>query len=201
MQMVDPTIVETYTVGKEGFIVAPCEAIGLPETFNQALSSTNGRPVDIPHGVTAMMMMSNMCHDHRPISRLREYYEYTDLEGLFHHPITLDQINDDRFGGFLDLFHEAGCKRIFSQISTKAVTLYGIEIKNINFDTTSKVMWGQYETREGTTGVIKMDFGHSKDKRADKKQIKFGIGCANGFVVDAVVLSGNKDDKTYILTL
>ena len=42
-----------------------------------------------------------------------------------------------------------------------------------------------------------MDFGHSKDKREDKKQIKFGIGCANGLVVDARVLSGNMDDKTY----
>jgi transposase len=42
-----------------------------------------------------------------------------------------------------------------------------------------------------------MDFGHSKDRREDKKQIKFGIGCANGLVIDATVLSGNKDDKTY----
>ncbi|MBE3101679.1 MAG: IS1634 family transposase [Firmicutes bacterium] len=195
--MVDPSIVETYTVGKEGFIVALCEALGVPEIINQSLGATNGRPTDIPYGVDAMLMMVNMCHDHYPLSRLKEYYQYTDLEALFHHPITLDQINDDRFGGFLDLFHEAGCKKIFSQIAAKAVSLYGIQVKNINFDTTSKVMWGQYETPEGTTGVIEMNFGHSKNKREDKKQIKFGIGCDNGLVVDAVVLSGNKDDKTY----
>lgn len=195
--MVDPNMVETYTVGKEGFIVALCEALGVPEIFNQSLKSINGRPVDIPYGIDAMIMMVNMCHDHRALSRLKEYYEYTDLEGLFHYPITLDQINDDRFGGFLDLFYEVGCKKIFSMIAAKAVSLYGIQINNINFDTTSKVMWGQYETSEGTMGVIQMDFGHSKDKREDKKQIKFGIGCANGLVVDAVVLSGNKDDKTY----
>ena len=195
--MVDPNIVETYTVGKEGFIVALCEALGVTEIINQSLSSINGRPTDIPYGVDAMMMMVNMCHDHMPLSRLNEYYQYTDLEALFHHPITLDQINDDRFGGFLDLFHEAGCKKIFSKIAAKAVSLYGIQVSNINFDTTSKVMWGQYETPEGTTGVIEMNFGHSKNKREDKKQIKFGIGCANGLVVDAVVLSGNKDDKTY----
>lgn len=51
----------------------------------------------------------------------------------------------------------------------------------------------------GVLGVIKIDFGHSKDKRNDKKQIKYGIGCANGIIVDAVVLSGNKDDKKYNL--
>ena len=46
--MVDPTIVDTYKVGKEGFIVGLCEALGLPETINQALESVNGRPTDIP---------------------------------------------------------------------------------------------------------------------------------------------------------
>ena len=60
-------------------------------------------------------------------------------------------------------------------------------------------MWGEYETPEATVGVIKIDFCHSKDKRDDKKQIKYGIGCANGLIVDAVVLFGNKDDKTYNL--
>ncbi|WP_041720482.1 IS1634 family transposase [Alkaliphilus metalliredigens] len=74
---------------------------------------------------------------------------------------------------------------------------YGIKVKTLNFDTTSKVMWGLYETTEGTEGSISIDFGHSKNKRSDKKQIKFGIGCAKGLPVDAQVLSGNKDDKTY----
>jgi len=195
--MVDPKIVDTYIVGKEGFIVGLCESLGIPETINQTLESEDGRPVDIPYGVSAMIMMVNMCHDHRALSRLAEYYEYSDLEGLFHYPVQLDQLNDDRFGGLLDLLYEAGCRKIFTQIAAKAVSLYGIEVKTINFDTTSKVMWGKYESSDGSMGAIKMDFGHSKDKREDKKQIKFGIGCANGLVVDARVLSGNMDDKTY----
>ena len=197
LMMVNPNIVETYTVGKEGFIVALCEALGIPEFINSALTSDTGRPPEVSYGVLAMMMMVNMCHDHRPMYKLEDYYKYTDLEGLFHYPVSLDKINDDRFGGFLDLFHEAGCRKIFSQIAAKAVIVYGIQVKNINFDTTAKVMWGNYETPEGTEGVIEINFGHSKDKRPDKKQIKYGIGCANGIVVDAIVLSGNKDDKTY----
>ena len=69
--MIDPTLVDTYVVGQEGFIAGLCEALGLPETFNQALESINGRPTDIPYGIDAMIMMVNMCHDHRPLSRLR----------------------------------------------------------------------------------------------------------------------------------
>ena len=55
--MVDPNIVETYTVGKEGFIVALCEALGVPALIDQSLTSPTGRPPEIPYGVLAMMMM------------------------------------------------------------------------------------------------------------------------------------------------
>lgn len=168
--MVDPNIVEKYTIGKEGFIVGLCEALKVPALINNALASITGRPPEIPYGVLAMMMMVNICDDHRPMYKLDEYFEYKDLDGIFHHPISLEQINDDRFGGFLDLFHKAGCREIFTKIAANAVSLYGIKINSINFDTTSKVMWGEYETPEGTVGVIKIDFGHSKDKRNDKKQ-------------------------------
>ncbi|GAU75766.1 IS1634 family transposase [Fusibacter sp. 3D3] len=195
--LVDPNIVETYSCGKEGFIVALCEAIGIPRLIDSALESPAGRPPEISYGVLAMMMMVNMCDDHHPLYRLNEYYKYKDLEGIFHQSVALDQINDDRFGGFLDLFYKAGCQKIFAKASANALITYGVQIKNINFDTTSKVMWGSYETAEGILGSIQIDFGHSKDKRQDKKQIKYGIGCANGIVVDAIVLSGNKDDKTY----
>ena len=58
-------------------------------------------------------------------------------------------------------------------------------------------MWENYETRDGKLGVISIDFGHSKAKRPEKKQIKMGIGTANGTIVDAKVLSGNMSDKTY----
>jgi hypothetical protein len=42
---------------------------------------------------------------------LNEYYKEKNLEGIFHCPIELSQINDDRFGRFLDAFHEAALHR------------------------------------------------------------------------------------------
>ncbi len=111
--LVDPNIVETYNTGKEGFIVALCEAMGIPALIDRSLASPAGRPPEIPYGVLTMMMV-NMCDDHHPLYRLNEYYRDTDLEAIFHHPIRLNQINDDRFGGFLDLFYEADCRKIYS---------------------------------------------------------------------------------------
>ena len=56
--------------------------------------------------------------------------------------LNLSQINDDRFGKFLDAFYEASPRKIFGELSSQAFANYGIEVTNINYDTTSKVMWG-----------------------------------------------------------
>lgn len=188
---------EMYYHGKMNFIVGLCEQLRLPKVFNLNLEKSLGRKTDIPYGIMAEMMIVNICDDHHPLYLLNEYYQEKDLEGIFHCPINLDQINDDRFGKFLDAFYEAGPRKIFGELSSQAFVNYGIEVTNINYDTTSKVMWGTYETEELKEGVISIDFGHSKQKRQDKKQIKIGIGVASGIMVDAKVLSGNKDDKTY----
>ena len=189
--------IEMYSHGKMNFIVGLCEQLNLPEVFNKNLKKTLGRNTDIPYGIMAEMMLVNICDDHHPLYRLDEYYQMKDLEGIFHYPISLSQINDDRFGKFLDAFYQAGARRIFAELSTQAFITYGIEVTNINYDTTSKTMWGTYETEEGKEGVISIDFGHSKQKREDKKQIKIGLGVASGVIVDAKVLSGNKDDTTF----
>jgi transposase len=189
--------IEMYSHGRMNFMVGLCERLSLPGIFNANLEKVLGRKTDIPYGIMAEMMLVNICDDHHPLFRLREFYDMTDLEGIFHFPISPCQINDDRFGNFLDAFYEASPRKIFGEISSTAFTTFGIEMTSVNFDTTLKVMWGTYETEDGKEGVININFGHSKQKREDKKQIKMGLGIANGVIVDAKVLSGNKDDKTY----
>lgn len=194
---VDMDHIRSYTDGKSGFLVGLFEQMNLPKIFDKHMEKHSGRPTDIPYGIQAEIMMVNLCDDHHPLSRLAEYYQFKDLEGIFHYPIRLDQINDDRFGTFLDKFHESNPRAIYSEIVSTAFIRYGIKVKTINFDTTSKIMWGIYETQEGKEGVISIDYGYSKQKRPDKKQIKIALGSADGILVDAEVLSGNTDDKTY----
>lgn len=198
IEPIDLDQVRTYTEGRFHLFVGLCEQIGLPELMNKHMKKATGRPMDLPPGIEAMIVMAPMIHEgYKPLYQLRDYYESMDLEGIFHHPVQWNQIKDDRFGYFLDAFYESGCRQIFSEISTNALVTYGIQVKNINYDTTSFVMWGEYETVEGKTGVISIDFGHSKARRSDKKQFKMAIGTADGTIVDAKVLSGHHSDKTF----
>ena len=79
-------------------------------------------------------MVAGICVEEgcRPLYAIKDYYRNKDLEGIFHHPIELDQLNDDRFDAFIDRFYEAGCRQIFLEISAKAFFEYGIKFKNIN---------------------------------------------------------------------
>lgn len=189
--------IKSFYDGKAGLIAGLCQQIGLDTIFNNHLERHQGRPVEIPYGVMAQMMLINMADDHHPLSRMENYFENKDLESIFGINIDLKQLNDDRFGGFLDSMVDAGCSTLLSDISVSAFKRYGIKLSNVNFDTTSKVMWGQYETDEGTLGAVDIAFGYSKQKRFDKKQLKFSLGTTKGICVDGQVLSGNVDDKRF----
>lgn len=194
---IDLKRVKSYTDGKAMFLIGLFEQVGLGNILDTAMTSEVGRKPDIPYSVLGQMMLVNLCDDHHPLSRMGEYFKYKDVEAMFNYPVQLSQMNDDRFGGFLDLFHEAGPRKIFGQISANAFAHYGLKVSSVNFDTTSKVMWGTYQVDGKEEGVIEIDYGYSKQKRMDKKQIKVALGAANGILVDAKVLSGNMDDKTY----
>lgn len=186
-----------YRNGKAGLIAGLCQEIGLDKIFDEHLTKHTGRPVDISYGQLAQMMLVTMADDHHPLSRLNEYFETIDTEALFKTPLDLSKLNDDRFGGFLDLMHESGGSEIMSAVAVNAFKHYGITLSSINFDTTSKIMWGEYETAEGVTGAINITFGHSKQNRPDKKQMKLSMGTTQGICIDGQVHSGNMSDKTY----
>lgn len=183
--------------GKLNLIVGVCQKIGLAEVFNKHTNKDLGRNPDIPYGIIAEMMIANIIDGYHPLYRINEHFREKDISGIFHHDMDINQITDDRCGNLLDAMHEADGRIILSELALKAFEIYGIKINNINFDTTSKIVWGEYESADNKVGEINIAFGHSKQKRHDKKQIKMAIGCSDGVIVDAKVLSGNKDDKTY----
>lgn len=183
--------------GKAGLIAGLCQAIGVDQVFNELLTSEIGRPPEIAYGDLAQMFLMSMGDEHHPLSRLEEYLETLDLEALIKCKVEKNQLNDDRFGGFLDQMHQAGGAEILSAIAVRAFNHYGILLKSVNYDTTSKIMWGEYQTQEGVAGTIDITFGHSKQHRPDKKQMILSMGTTQGICIDGRVHSGNQSDKTY----
>jgi len=194
----EKTKINTFLEGKAALVASMCKKLKLTAIMNENLTSDLGRKPEIAYGTLIEMMIVNMCDDHKSLSQLGNYYNnYRDLEGIFQREIECSKLTDDRFGLALDHLYEAEPKKIFARIASNVFQMYNIKITKINFDITSKVMWGTYETEHGEEARIEITYGHSKDKRSDKKQVKMAIGSANGIVVDIEALSGNASDKTY----
>lgn len=181
------------------FIAGICRKLKVDSTIDKYTENSLGRKPEISYGTLGTMLISMLANGHQPLYLLEEFFsqETLDLNGIFKENLSNIKITDDKFALFLDNFFEANPKKILSEISSNAIIQYDIKVNSINFDTTSKIMWGEYSTAEGKIGQVSIDFGHSKQKRDDKKQIEMALGVANGCIVDADVISGNYDDKTF----
>lgn len=191
-----------HNFGKIDFIIATLKKIDAERLFDEAFTIPGHEP-DISYGITGMILIANLICSPKPLYKISTMFKGAgnstfDFKGTFGRDISIEQLHDHRFRNFLDRLHEVGCRLIFSKIMMNAMTAFGIKLTNVNYDTTSKVMWGTFEySDDQPQSELVIGHGYSKRKRFDKKQIVIGLGISGGFIVDAKVLSGAMDDKTY----
>ena len=202
---VDEVDIKIHRFGRFDLVVAYLRKVGFDELVNELFSKKYGPDPEIPYGVLGMIFIANLITNQYPLCRIKENfeglteYEIFDIKGTFGVEIEVEKLTDDRFGKFLDRLMEVGVKKLFTTVSLQSMKEYRIPIGDINSDTTSRIMWGEYKTPavDSEGEIFEITRGHSKAKRGDKNQIKIGIQLTNGVVIHGDVLSGNKDDKTY----
>lgn len=130
-----------------------------------------------------------------PLYKVWHFYQDQDLELLFGRPdLEPTDFNDDCLGRALDRLEMSEFHKIYGSILIKAKELYDLHTGCCHADTTSLVVYGEYDDPEQEL----VDYGYSKDKRFDLKQVKSGV-CATseGIPVYGEPINGNKDDKTW----
>lgn len=133
------------------------------------------------------------------LSRIHEAYAGIDLELLVGEPIDPATLNDDMFGRVLDRIYEAGCSSLFSSIALSVRLTFNLSENFIlHSDTTSHVLYGDYECDAGEKPQIKIIPGYSKQKRDDLNQIMTGaVTDGDGLILYSKVLDGNTADCSY----
>jgi len=135
------------------------------------------------------------------LSRIHLAYAGMDLELLVGEPIDPAELSDELFAGMLDRLWEAGCEEFFSSIALTVRTIFDLPPDyTLHSDTTSHVLYGDYESTETTVELsrIRITYGHSKDKRKDLKQIMTGmVTDGDGLIRICHVLDGNTADCEY----
>jgi len=120
------------------------------------------------------------------------------LLGLTRDEVVL--LNDDRIGRALEALFDADRPSLVLRVVVQAVREFGLRLDRFHSDSTTIAFHGLYRVADGRRRrgkpTPKITFGHSKDHRADLKQLLWNLTVTeDGAVpVDYRVLGGNVTD-------
>jgi len=175
-------------------IAAYVNKLRIVETVNQVCSS-EGYDVSPGHMVAAMVF--DTLSGRHPLYRLEKSFENLDIELLLDIPIRAEKLNDDAAARTLDRLFRANTGRIYGAVAVTAVKLFNINTRHVSEDTTSRIMYGNYDLYEDPKDdhPFEITHGFSKQNRPDLKQLVHSMLCVDhGIPIYMKCESGNASD-------
>jgi len=183
--------IEGYSVKHLPIVKAYTEKLGLVELVNHLVPSQ----MDVPPGIFFLGMVLDTLSGRNPLYRLEQFFLEQDTELLLGKEVTAKSFNDVNVGRFLDKVFDVGALKIFKEISIRAVSIFGLNCRHVHFDTTSRSVFGDYDTYGNDP--FEITYGHSKDHRPDLKQFLISMLCVDRNVpVFGKIEDGNASDKS-----
>jgi transposase len=102
--------------------------------------------------------------------------EERGIVSLLQPGLTRASLHDYRLGHVLDALFAANLNGVFGAVALKALEVYAIPTPWLHQDTTTIALYGAYADEPETPGAPRPAYGHSKDGRADLKQVLLSLG-------------------------
>lgn len=185
---------EIIRPGPGRLIRALIDELKIIETINNTVRWDPKQWHVSPGELIAALIISFFCERHA-LYKVRDFYKHQDLDLLFgRKDLSADDFNDDCLARALERLEETEFHKLYGLILVYVRQVYQFQSKCCHADTTSIVVFGDYDDPNQTL----VNHGFSKDKRFDLKQIKSGL-CVNsdGFPIYGEPVNGNEDDKTW----
>jgi transposase len=111
--------------------------------------------------------------------------------------LTRASLHDYRLGHILDALFAANLNTVFSALALKALEVYAIPTPWLHQDTTTIALYGAYEHEPQKLGAPRPAYGHSRDGRADLKQVllRLGVSGDGGLPGWVGLWDGNRSDS------
>ena len=171
-------------------IAAYVNKLEIIETVNR-MCQVDG--CDVSPGHMAAAMILDTLTGRRPLYRLESPFQNLDIELLLGIPIGAEKLNDDAASRSLDRIYRGNTGLIYGAVALTAAGLLNINTRHVSEDTTSRIMYGDYDIEEGYPFDI--TYGFSKQHRPDLKQLVHSMLCVeHGIPVYMKTESGNASD-------
>src|SRR5262247_262207 len=120
------------------------------------------------------------------------------MVALLQQGLTRAALNDYRLGHILDALFAANLNRVFGAVALKALEVYAIPTPWLHQDTATIALYGAYDEEPEALGAPRPAYGHSKDGRADLKQVLLSLGVSGdgGLPLRLGLRDGNRSDST-----
>lgn len=180
--------------GPGRLIRALIDELKIIETINNTVRWDPKQWKISPGELITALIISFFCERHA-LYKVRDFYKHQDLDLLFgRKDLSADDFNDDCLARALERLEDTEFHKLYGLILVNLRQVYQFQSKCCHADTTFMVVFGDYDDPDQTL----VNYGFSKDKRFDLKQIKSGL-CVNsdGFPIYGEPVSGNEDDKTW----
>lgn len=164
--------IESYSVKHLPIVKVCADRLGLVELINQLVQSQ----MELPPGIFFLGRVLDTLTGRNPLYRLEHFFEEQDTELLLGMEVGAKSFNVN-VGRFLDKVFDVGAVKIFKEISMRAVSKFGLDCRHVHFDTTSRSVYGDYETCGNEP--FEITYGHSKDHRPDLKQFLISMLCVD----------------------
>jgi transposase len=187
--------IDAHVVNHLPIIRAYADRIGLVPIINHLVPSK----MEIDPGTIFLGMVLDTLSGRSPLYRLDTFFESQDTELLLGKKVAASSFSDHNIARAMDKAYDVGTLKIYSSIATNAISVFGVEAKHVNFDTTSVSVQGDYDLydTENHGHPFKITYGHSKDHRPDLKQFMISLLCVDRTVpIFGRTEDGNSSDKS-----
>ncbi len=187
-----------------GIIAGIIDEMGVVGEIDRQVGKHPQQIVSTGEAVKAMIL-NGLGFVSAPLYLFGQFFVGKATEHLLGGEIRAEDLNDDRLGRALDDLWEVGLTQLFSSVAMAAYRRFGVSAKSVHLDSSSFMVYGQYETggeEEGTEAVA-IVHGYSKDHRPDLKQFLVDLICTGDGDVPLFlrVGDGTESDKAVFAQL
>jgi transposase len=146
-------------------------------------------------GVEALVLA--ILDGHHALYKVGKRLEERGMVPLLQPGLTRAALNDYRLGHILDALFAANLNQVFSVVALKALEVYALPTPWLHQDTTTMALYGAYADEPQSLGAPRPAYGHSKDGRADLKQVLLSLGVSGdgGIPLRVGLRDGNRSES------
>jgi transposase len=193
-----PPAIEVSPVHHLPIIKAYADPLGLVGLINHDVPTE----MDVDAGTVVLGLVLDTLSGRSPLYRLEEFFAQQDTERLLGKAVPPQACTDDTVGRVRDRLDDFGTMKRFTACAVRAVARFGVERRDVHFDTTSRSVWGEYQFSATQDLPLQVTYGYRKEKRPDLKPFVLStLGVDRAVPIWGKPEDGHASDKTLNTTL